>query len=204
MPNQSNGKGSNVYAIEGFWSPDNHPARTGRDNMIDLNSTYESSIVTAAVKYQWFEVDTDSITKQTGVSRRKQWSFFRAMAARNEISFKRVNTKTYIRLKPGETIDIPIQREKRLKGPVRKSDGVLHYEWCMTCKGTDHLTPSAMTYGNNTVRHYVCKDCQKRKKDNATVSFRKYDTEHQQRKRYEKLYRGLKVQYGIIRREQDR
>lgn len=200
MPNRPTGRGGNVYVIEGFWTPENHPNRTGHDNLIDYTGSYMNTMIRNGLRDQWLEVDTDAIEKETGVKRRKQWTVYRAMAMRGEISFKRVNTKTFIKLKPNEIIDVPIARPKRIKGPVEYLDGVAHYKWCMTCKTEDNLTPSGLSHNKyEDVRHYICNDCQATKKDRANVPFRKYETERQQRKRYQKLYNDLKTQYGIIR-----
>lgn len=215
MPNypKKHYPGESYFSLDGRWTEDNYPHRTGADNLIELRNNAENAGVKGALRRQWLKVDTDAIQSTTGVSRHKQWSILRGMAKQGEISFKRVNTDTYIRLKPGEITDIPKQREKRIKGPVEVIDGVEHYKWCMTCKKTDNLTPSMLThkvssqnYQNEPgdVRHYVCNDCQRDKKDNATVSFRKWETEHTQRMRYQKrsqkLYDELvylKRKYGV-------
>lgn len=197
MPNYPKQTGSvgTVFHLDGFWSKENHPLRTGTDNLIEYKSNYEVTIVRNAVRDQWLEIDTDVIKEETNVPRRKQWTIFRAMAKRGEISFKRINTDTFIKLNSGELIDVPISRDTRIKGPVEEIDGVDHYLWCMTCKGVDNLTPSALTHNQMVdVRHYTCSDCQKTRKDRMTVPFRKYETERAQRRRYQRLYNELKAQ----------
>lgn len=216
MPNypKKNGYGEeNHFVIDNLYQPGHKPDMTGRDTMYNYRNSAQNAGIKASLRRQWLKVDTDSMSETTGATRREIRAVLRAMAKQGEIGFKRVNTDTYIRLISGDIIDIPKQRQKRIKGPVEEIDDVAHYKWCMTCKGTDNLTPSSLThtaYSPNyqnperAIRHYVCKDCQKKKKDNATVPFRKWETEHTQRKRYQdrsnKLYeevKQLKRQLGI-------
>lgn len=189
-----------------FFEPDNKGSTTDQKLFHDKMS-YESLGIIWHVKRQWHEVDHDAIEKATGYSRRLQRRVLRSMWKRGEIGYKRIEDRTWINLNEHDFIEVPRPRPGRvyIKGPTEVIDGVTHYLWCMTCKGTENLQKSGTTHNvDGDVKHYVCRSCVKERRAKKTVPEEKWRQAHagwqRNKKRAEKAeaeLKELKKQMGI-------
>lgn len=196
----------NPYGDKRFIFGDMTRGSTQEQKLFHDKDSYESRGIIWHLKHQWLPVDTEAIEKATGYTHRLQRRVFRSMAKRGEIGYKRIEGKSWINLNGGEYIEIPRPRPGRelIKGPTKYEDGMTHYLWCMTCKGTERLQKTQTTKSESgLIKHYRCYDCAKKRKESRTVPEERWRKAHNNwqasKKRAEKAeaeLRALKIKYG--------
>lgn len=180
-----------------------YPGSTIDQKLYHDKNSYESTRIITALKHQWLLVDTDAIEKETGFSRRLQRRVFRSMSRRKEIGYKRIEDKTWINLATDEFVEIPRPRPGRtfIKGPTEEIDNITNYLWCMTCKTTDDLVKQTVTHNlDGDVQHYMCRDCENKRKAKRMVPESKWRIAHNNWKTNKKRADRLQKELDFLRR----